>query len=656
MTYGFCVAAAGGGAGGVGGGGAGGGVAGPLSFVSPQAGARIDQPNVELVVQASPMTADAGAVSYRVALADGGGVQSGALSPRAGNTFGTTVTLSEGAWTATAVSGLGDASVQFVVDLTGPTFVVEPPSGPPEYGANSAGFMPTDPDGPAYRRDETIAVRVRSSDVDVASVALSARFGTAEPLVLTTSTPCDAGCWEFAVDLSRVAMPGFSGPVALSATGMDTLGHAQAVDAGASVRVTRWQWARKVGGPVRATPAIGNGGRLFLGTAAAVTGVAAVDADGGVAWPAVSDGPVTGPLSVARSDNSEYVFFQVATAPGTIKTISAGSGAIGAQTCAGLSGTSTNEAGVAVMAEGSQDVASICVQSATGVENRANVLSPRTNTCAPASGGVSRTLAPGNLVLSGTTAFMAGSNGNLRAFDFDGGATALREIDAPVGAAVGVVNGLAMISSTQIAGGGGGGPGIGRLFSFAIDGGEALNAWPSASQASAPVSGPVVSSAALFAVARDQQDRARLVKVSVASGNELARTSSLQFGSTQGTFSGSSSSSPVVGTNGRIYVVDESGSTFVVGAAFTADAGAEWGNAMSSMVGPTVVSASPTLDCNRRKPSSQTGVLYIATESGWLVSYLVDSPGGLDPTAPWPKYARDARNTGNFNGPPIGCP
>lgn len=53
--------------------------------------------------------------------------------------------------------------------------------------------------------------------------------------------------------------------------------------------------------------------------------------------------------------------------------------------------------------------------------------------------------------------------------------------------------------------------------------------------------------------------------------------------------------------------------------------------------------------------NSNSGVLYIATESGWLVSYLVDS-AGLQPGAPWPKFARDARNTGNFNGPPIDCP
>jgi hypothetical protein len=69
----------------------------------------------------------------------------------------------------------------------------------------------------------------------------------------------------------------------------------------------------------------------------------------------------------------------------------------------------------------------------------------------------------------------------------------------------------------------------------------------------------------------------------------------------------------------------------------------------------TTVSASPTLTCNTRKPGTKTGVLSIATESGWLVTYLVDSRG-LDPTAPWPKYGHDVRNTNNAATPIETCP
>jgi hypothetical protein len=67
-----------------------------------------------------------------------------------------------------------------------------------------------------------------------------------------------------------------------------------------------------------------------------------------------------------------------------------------------------------------------------------------------------------------------------------------------------------------------------------------------------------------------------------------------------------------------------------------------------------LLQAAPTLDCNREKPGSTTGVLYFVTNTGWVTSYIVDS-AGLDTTAPWAKYQRDARNTGNLNAP-RGCP
>jgi hypothetical protein len=102
-------------------------------------------------------------------------------------------------------------------------------------------------------------------------------------------------------------------------------------------------------------------------------------------------------------------------------------------------------------------------------------------------------------------------------------------------------------------------------------------------------------------------------------------------------------------------VADEDGDLFVLRQDRIADGGSDWPMVTLPAAVAGTVSASLTLDCNRRVPASQSGILYIATESGWLVSYIVDSKG-LDPTAPWPKYQRDARNTGNLQGPPVGCP
>ena len=60
----------------------------------------------------------------------------------------------------------------------------------------------------------------------------------------------------------------------------------------------------------------------------------------------------------------------------------------------------------------------------------------------------------------------------------------------------------------------------------------------------------------------------------------------------------------------------------------------------------TGVPLHPTLDCNRRRPGSGTGILYVATDTHSLAAIVVDSPG-LDPNAPWPKYQRTAGNVGN---------
>ena len=87
--------------------------------------------------------------------------------------------------------------------------------------------------------------------------------------------------------------------------------------------------------------------------------------------------------------------------------------------------------------------------------------------------------------------------------------------------------------------------------------------------------------------------------------------------------------------------------------AFDSDGGVEWSAPMPLPFGASV-RASPTLDCSRTLQAT-SGVIYIATEAGWLVSYIVDARG-LDSTATWPKYARDARNSGNIDGPAIACP
>ena len=267
-------------------------------------------------------------------------------------------------------------------------------------------------------------------------------------------------------------------------------------------------------------------------------------------------------------------------------------------------------------------------------------------------------LTPGNSVVGSASAYYVNSDGNLKRLGVSPGAAPIvGTLDQNVGG-VGVVNGLALISGTKVVGGGGG-PGIGKLFAFDVTAGttdSALSAWGPTPLAS-PTSGPSIGSAGIYAQYR-VSGRSNLLRVNPVNGTVLAQTTALGgAGPVQSSFTANGAPTPTLGEGNKAYVVDERGSLFVLPQDFVANGDASWAVALPGSIttAGVVVTASPSLDCNRRMPTSQTGVLYIATETGWLVSYLVDSKG-LDVSAPWPKYARDARNTGNFGGPAIGCP
>jgi hypothetical protein len=64
-----------------------------------------------------------------------------------------------------------------------------------------------------------------------------------------------------------------------------------------------------------------------------------------------------------------------------------------------------------------------------------------------------------------------------------------------------------------------------------------------------------------------------------------------------------------------------------------------------------------SLDCNRQRPGSRTGVLYVTFESGPVVAVVVDAPK-LRVGARWPKFQRTAGNRADLLEPELnpGCP
>ncbi|MFZ5439269.1 MAG: hypothetical protein ACOZQL_04630 [Myxococcota bacterium] len=622
-----------------------------IQILSPDAGSTFNATTAGSIPVVARLTSASGN--------DGGGIAPGSMMAgtatltRMQGQYSGTVSLSGTGMrsigvSATFATGALDASVVVNVDTEAPTLEFFIPT--PNYGATTADFIPSLSAG-EFRKDEIVTVEVRSQagDVDPSSISLTARANGAT-LQINSSVSCASAafCRAFQLDLGQVELVGFSGPVSLSAAGRDLAGN-MAQPATGSLNVTRWQWARSVGGgsPITGAMAVGRGGRLFVAVGA-ISGTLALDPDGGVAWGPRMDGPVVGPVVVGRealgASAAEWVFAQATTGGGPIRSYAAATGVAG-NTCGG-GGSVTNEGGVALLAEGTTDVGGVALQSIANNPSRLAANRVVGSAChTDADGGVSRLLAPGNLVATASVVALVGSNGNLRVFDV-GLAFPQRPINQPVGG-VGV-NGLAWLSGTRLVGGGGG-AGVGKLFAFDLTATTATPAWSAPTSYSTPFSGPAIRAGnELVAAMRSATDKVQIVRIGASDGVERARSAELNTSSA----TGSVVSTPLLGEGGLLYFVDENGTLFVMNQSFSPNTAELWRAALPSQVG-TSVAAPISVDCNRRRATG--GVLYLATSTGWVVSYLIDSVG-LDSTSPWPKYARDARNSGNFDGSPIGCP
>lgn len=114
----------------------------------------------------------------------------------------------------------------------------------PPARTNTADFEPNDPTGPAFRRDDVVAIEV---DALPLPMALHARFDA--PTAQTLSAPvvdrCDAGtCFRVDLRLRDVDFPAFRGRVFVWASGADGGVQTRA----RTIPVTRWRWRRQISG------------------------------------------------------------------------------------------------------------------------------------------------------------------------------------------------------------------------------------------------------------------------------------------------------------------------------------------------------------------------------------------------------------------------
>lgn len=609
-----------------------------------------------------------GTVALRVGVsrADGGvlpttvpwasGARSGVVTA-AGSTYSGTMNGEVTSGQKTVTFGWTDggptATGQYVVDTTPPTLsVVVAPA--PVYAGDAGDFQPNDPSGVAWRRDETVWVEVSSTDVDVSaqSVVVTAQFGTDGVYGLpTTTTACTSGnmsrpyCRLFSLDLSLVPMKRFRGTLTLSAKASDSYGNQMTVAATGTTQVTRWQWARLLPETIKASPVINKAGSVVIGRVGAGVGVGGLTSisPSGVATVLTSDGPVIGSPAIGRnSAGNELLYYEVANGGGTLKEAIQGFACFTADTAP------TPQASLAILNDGQAAMMGVGIQAedrVVGVLTDSRLVALQGSDCVKSTALQSTIALPGNLVVSGNSVFWGDTDGMMRGATY---ATTSFSVmgNSPTPGGVGIMNGLALYGvGTNIAGGG---PGIGKIFSYPTTLGP--SSWASPTQINSPTSGPIVVSGGIVAATRSS-GRLRLMRLAESTGQAVAWTAEL-VGST---FGGNQVPTPVAGQGGLLYVVDSSGTVFAVPQAFTDGMNSgEWSNAVPGLLG-TGVTASPTLGCNTRMPQSRTGILYFGLESGWVVSYVVDSKG-LDTTAPWPKYGHDVRNTNNAGVAVEACP
>ncbi|MGZ6130877.1 MAG: hypothetical protein ACXWLF_02560 [Myxococcaceae bacterium] len=534
-------------------------------------------------------------------------------------------------------------------DKTPPTFslVVAAPS-PRQNTTKLTELDPASPDGgiDAFRRDETVTVTVSSKDQDVdgGSVKLQV-FGIATgpvPPADVPLVPCPAGspgasdpfCRQATVLLAALPFEAFRGVVVVVASGSDLSNNLGTADAG--VNVTRWKWRYSAGAPIHTTPAIADDGTIVFGTSDGGSGsLYALTPAGEEKWAPVALGPIkASPVIGTRDGGQQLAYLATASTDGKLFAFDLASGTSLASCPPGPSSYAGPFLGTpALVISGSgQFEGALALASGSKLVNVRPRATGAESTCITTDTPATQAFAS-NTVALGVFAYLATAEGLVRAFTLDSGNWVKNSAwGGGLGyAGVGdrAIQSVALAASEIV-----GTTSLRGVFALAQTTGVLDGAFPSGGLSSDP-GGLIISPDQVF------------FGSGIAASPILYSTSiSLETGKTQAI------PSPLVGTpaagkGGLIYF----GTTEGTLEARTGLAAPVWSNPFG--VGEAML-GSPTISCGVGN-SPFVGVLYSPSTSGNLFSVIVDSPG-LDPTAPWPKYQHDVRNTGNPTTPIQSCP
>jgi outer membrane protein assembly factor BamB len=553
-------------------------------------------------------------------------------------------------WKGTSLKSL---SVAVSVDNTAPRFelALAPRSLPP----TEPGLIVSDPNGPENSRPygEELVVQVRTDDKnpkDDGVVVVASMGGASVRANVQRVGNCNTPftfCGEARLQPWRLPLNDFRGSMTLHADGTDAAGNAVSGAAAQPVPVTRFKWERTIGGKITGAPAVGGRGTLYVGNdAGATTGAFfALKPDGTSQWRnAVNLGSVRGSPAVgAYGNEGETVFVAGKSEAGLgLYALAGQTGAVlnqGGRVGAPLAGCTfpngTNPNASAILTD---EVAETQVETGLFVldDPRTAVGVRRLSSgweCVPSNSGLNSAV-PANsggatgLAVQGLS-FFYGTAG-LKVVGYSFGARNSRFLSSALPA---LVFGVALSESNVVVGASGQAGGVGGLYVVPIVDSPTEVA-PSAVSAGVRVAHLALRAAspapvAYFGAETDESPQFWRHAVTPMTTPVTRPAPGLM------------SEAPVIGQGGLVYTVVSSGGGRL--AVWDAESMTERWN---HIVGDAT--ASPTLDCARDAAGEKVhgpGTLYVPL-GGKLLAVSVDSRG-LDTTAPWPKYQRDPRNTGN---------
>jgi len=646
-----------------------------LSFVTPTSGAVFDGGTAVVPVTARLERASTYAstttfpttLTFSASGPDGepGGTFA-AVSASDGGTYTTewTPPVAEGDFVLTAaypVAGGPTGTVSVRVDKVPPALNVTVAEATTQVEPN--GFTYEDPQQQqqSYRRDETARVTVDSSsaDLDPASIQFVVQgIGGSDitDLPLVDCVPLTAPfCKTVDVPLWRPAFNAFRGNFTVRVTVKDRVGNPVTVTR--TIPVTRWLWAFDgKAGDIRASPAIGDKGMVYIGTSNTNGQVFALSQNGTKAWERALGSVVSSPAVGRVRSGDEYLYVGSTDSNGAARlyALQGGTGNV-VERCPdsnpGLGGNLIESA----VGLGSTTVDQVgAVETAVAIYNSSSSaarmvgLRPdaaQGDRCINLSGAGGVSIPPstvGNsLVVSGENFFYGTSDKRLASYVINANSA---RTNWPLSTTV-IARGLALLDDAVYgAAASTDDPDSGGLFTApqTVPAGTSSVTYfyPSTTPASR-VFNLAIGKERIAYFGAEVGASASLVR------SDLSNPTTPQTASSPAGFR----AAPVLGVGGLLYTVNADGDV----SSWTADGLVQRWTVELEL---STNEASPTLDCLRDATGAQVmgspvGVLYVPAGTR-LHAFIVDSPR-LDLEAPWPKYQHDARNSGNPATPITSC-